>query len=293
MTTPIIKDKSSLLDWFETNGMTKFTLYRGHNNDAKNRLFCQDDGNWSMEQSKAKLDTLLGWYNNTGDFYLFVTESKTGTGGGFQTLVSLYGNGAGAGGAAVNGINGIPSGYVSMETVQTMMENLKLQLKVDQMQEQITGLQQSPGRELSKIEGIMEKVLEDEGSGKEIAIGIRDMFRGLGMAGSKIAGNMMNGREASPSNSPKPKPQRNREQPQPTEGGAATMQQKDMDGRKFTYLFPQVKQEFPNAAPQNVFAAIWDFYQNSDDFVKAQLKETLTPLIEEQEQIPSPNQNEE
>ncbi len=286
MTTPIIKSKDSVLDWFETNGFSKFTLYRGHTNDAKNRVFCQDDANWSMEQSKGKLDTLFNWYDNKGDFYLFVTDSKTGTGGGFQTLISLYGS-AGAGGGQSAAINGIPAGYVGVESVQTMIENAVLKLQLSQMQEQISGLQSNPGRDMSKLEGIMEKVLEDEGSGKEIAIGIRDMMRGFGMAGSKIAGNLMTRTPNPAGEQINPQPRRVVTKSKNTEGVA--LKEKDMDGRKFAVLFPQVKAEFPDASPQNVFAAIWDFYCNSDDFVKAQLKDTLTPLIEAQEEIPSPS----
>ena len=180
MTTPIIKDKDLLLDWFRSNQMVKFTLYRGHVNDSKHRLYNQDDDKYSMEEAVARLDTLLKMYDDRGDFYLFVTEAKNGTGGGFQTLVSLYGVGNNGSNNSINGTGSVPNGYVGLESVNTIVENAVLKLQLQQLQDQVNGLQNTPSKELSAWENMMKDVLQDEGSGKEIAIGLRDMFRGFG-----------------------------------------------------------------------------------------------------------------
>ncbi len=280
MALPTLRTKEAVLDWFEGNGYSKFTLYRTHTNSATNRIYNQSE-EMTLEQAKAKLDTVLGWYDNKGDFYLFVTDSKNGTGGGYQTLVSI--DKSSNSNNNVNGINGIPEGYLSASQVQGMIENTMLKMQLQQMQEKISGLESGGGgRQLSAWENMMEGVLQDEGSGKEIAVGLRDMFRGFGMAAHKVAGGVFEGKGGA-----KRLPTgRATEKAKNTEG--VKLEQKDMDGRKLMVLFPKMKNEFPDAAPQNLIAAIWDFYAEADEMTRMVLKEKLQPLIEKHENIASP-----
>jgi hypothetical protein len=272
----IITNKEKVLEWFKDKGFVKWTLYRSHSNDAKYRVDLQTIDTISIDESTIKLSKAFELFDNVGNYYLYVTDSKTMSGGGLSTLITLSYNGGGGGG--VHGVAGvIPSGYVNLDTVNLMIENNNLKRDVEMLKEQaVNGV----GRPMSAWENMMENVLRDEGSGKEIAIGLKQMFTGVGVAASKIAGNAFGGAGNGQSQLPQHKKNKN------TEGVA--LQKEDLDGRKFTVLYPKVKASFPDATPQNVFAGIWDFYENADERVRAYIEQSIKPYVDRQQNIESP-----
>ena len=277
MANGVIKTVDGVKDWFYLNGYKSFTLYRGHSNESSKRIVSfQGD---SMEQAWVKCETALSWYGNKGDFYLFVTDSKNGTGGGMQTPIELYGSSNGGNDGAQ--INGVQSGYISIREAEMMRDNALMQARMEGLEARITGLANGGGsRELTGLEKVMEDVLKDEGSGKEVAIGIRDFLRGAGHGVGKLAAKVTDTPEQTPKRTQKL--QQTEKETGNTEGSEKPKPK--YDGRKIVAkggIFDQTKEFFKEDEPQDVLAALINYYKDNPA-MRGMLDEQIAPYLEKE-----------
>lgn len=248
MEIPILKTRTALKNWFYNNDMVKWTLYATHYNDAKNRITTQTDESLDIDKSFDRLDKVFKDYDYYGDYYLFVTKAKDGTGGGFQTRLRFAGeNGNGQNNAAVNGVN--IGGLVSMEQVQGLIEGALLRKENEDLKRQIAaGLKPQSG---GRFWDLVDRALEDEGSGKEVISGLGEGIKEIG-TGVKYL--FMNMASKNTDTAKLTKPKQQTAKTPTTEGG------RKYKVDKMFSVFSQTENIFPEHEPQEVHAAIIEYF---------------------------------
>lgn len=271
MDTPILRSRKALKNWFYNNDMVKWTLYATHYNEAKNRVAFQTDEAFDIDKSWNRLDESLKDYDYMGDFYLFVTKSKDGTGGGFQTRLSLSGidsNGA-TGGGAINGLS--MAGMVSMEQVQGLIEGAMLRKENEELKQRIAqGLKPESG---GRFWDLIDRAIEDEGGGKEMVSGLVEGFKEIGTGVKYALMNISAKGGEGVKQLPPAKPKKQGEKPQNTEGG------KKYKVDKMFGVFSQTEEIFPDAEPQEVHAALIEFFSTLGEVEQDFMKKRLTKFM--------------
>jgi hypothetical protein len=290
---PIIESMEALKDWFFQNSMPKFTLYRGHDNTASKRIL-----HYKAETAEKAWETLNSTLKNfgyRGNYYVFVTDSKTDSGGGFSTMVELYGRND----RRSNGINGVdggaPNGYLTIEQAQMMIDNALTKDKIGRLEEEIEALRQGGGnqKELSPLEKIFHEALQDEGSGKEMISGVKNFMSSIGIAAINFSKAFANGKGVTTgitgiSEVEKSKKKAAAVQEETEYEDVTEYEEKDLDWRKAGEITERMKRLFPDNTPQNVVNALAKFLEENPhmkDIVYSQVSEK----IEAEEKIPSPN----
>lgn len=287
---PIIETVDGLKSWFYQNSMSKFTIYRGHDNTSSKRII--NSKSETVDKAWEVLDKVLKDYGYRGNYYVFVTDSKTDSGGGFSTLVELYGRNDRRRADGMNGMenNGTPSGYLTHEQAQMMIENALTKNRIGQLEDEIENLKQGGGntKEISALERVFNEALQDEGSGKEMISGVKNFMSSIGIAAINFSKAFAQGKGVNGVNGllDAPKLKKTAETTAET-----AYQEKDLDWRKAAEITERMKRLFPDNTPQNVVNALAKFLEENPhmkDIVYSQVSEKIA--IEEK--IPSPTDEE-
>jgi hypothetical protein len=252
MNQPIIYSYEALKGWFESNKRTKFTLYAGHSNEAKHAIFSQDSDELSLEKSWEVLDKYLDYYLYTGDFYLHVTSSKNGTGGGKNTPIRLSGKFKEQQNAGIAGI----AGMVTLESVQGLIENALMKKENEELKQRIAeGLKPQSG---GRFWDLIDRAMEEEGTGKDVITGLGEGIKEIGSGVKHLLMNVkLNNAQ------PKPKALNTPQKPKNTEGG-----KKRYGVDKMYQVFSETENIFPDTEPQEVHGAIIKMFDDLDDSLK-------------------------
>ena len=127
MDTPILYEKNAVETWFNLQECQKWTLYATHVALPSNRVGVQDNIDLALAGSWQLLEKTLDLYRWYGDFFLTVTDKKSG--GFLQTRLRLNGkNGRhpeqGQDNPQINGINAASvAGLVTPESVKGLVES--------------------------------------------------------------------------------------------------------------------------------------------------------------------------
>jgi hypothetical protein len=297
---PVIESMDALKSWFFQNSMPKFTLYRGHDNTASKRIL-----NFKAETAEKAWETLeltLKNYGYRGNYYVFVTDSKTDSGGGFSTPVELYGRNQ----RRINGINdvgaeyggGLPAGYVTLEMMNQAIANARMEDKIGRLEEENDALRNGGGAQKaeSALERVFNEALQDEGSGKEMISGVKNFMSSLGIAAINFSKVYAGGKGAAVNgllDAPKPlrKATEQPKEPANTEG-TPQYNDADLDWRKAGEITERMKGLFPNHSPQNVVNGLAKFLEDNPS-MKEIVEAQVGDYINQEENIPSPNDDDE
>jgi hypothetical protein len=265
MAKPFLKSVNDLLDMLESKKQkTNFVLYAGLGKE-QGKVIHRHEGN-DAEESREELENLLRKFEASGgDFTVYVVEEAGKTNG--DTLhLRLRGGATNEPNNAAN-IGNI-SGLITERELTTILENERLKAKLDRLEDKINGLETAPRPNSSIWERLLEKSLDDEGSGKELISGISGMFKGLGIAAMQYA--------KTAKQQPTPpliaqEPPCQAQEPQETGQG----QKAKFRGEKLLAICEAVKSEFPEAEPQDILERLIISYKNSDEIEKEIIKDKL------------------
>lgn len=253
--TPVIRSMDALREWFFSNGHTKFNLYSGYNKDNSIRSTAKDDLQ-DAAQAWDELQKALGWHNYKGSYTLLVTDSKNGTGGGKTVRLALRGEDS----TSVASIAGLAqiNGMMTREQVEQMIQADRQAREIEDLKAQIAGLANAKPAKMGAFERLLDRAIEDEGSGNEAIKGLADGVRSIG-EGLKFFLMKQADKGAQP---PPPRPPRP-EKAADTEGG------EDYNGEDILKMFDRTEELIPDADPLKVHNAVIDLFNEMDAGTKA------------------------
>lgn len=255
--TPVIRSMDALREWFFSNGHTKFNLYSGYNKDNSIRSTAKDDLQ-DTAQAWDELQKALGWHNYKGSYTLLVTDSKNGTGGGKTVRLALKGEDSSTSGASIAGLAQM-NGFVSLEQVQQMIKADRQEREIEDLKAQINGLVNAKPEKMSAFERLLDRAIEDEGSGNEAIKGLADGVRSIG-EGLKFF--LM---KQADKNTPPPPPRPPRQEKEK----AANTEGEEYSGDDILAMFDRTEELIPDADPLKVHNAVIDLFNEMDAGTKA------------------------
>jgi hypothetical protein len=261
---PLLKTRKAVENFFYRTGYVKFTLYAGHENTPSKSLHTSKDEELSQDAAWEILENILKDHDWKGDYFLFMTDSKNGTGGGKQERIRLDGTGENAtnGGASVAGV----AGFVQIDQVQGMIKAALMEKENQELKAQIAGGLR-PQYESNRLWDFVEKVIEEKDNDHPIVQGIADIGKGLKYWMFKAA----NGGRSESMGNPDIKDDKTA---QNTEGG------KKWQFGKMKSVFDHIEKLFPDDEPQDVCVALikqlYNFKEEERAFFIDELKKTMS-----------------
>lgn len=266
MSVPYLRTRQAIKNFVYRVGYVKFTLYAGHENTGGKMIHTQKDEDFSVDATWEMLESIFQEHDWQGDFYLFLTESKNGTGGGRQEKIRLNGTGENptSGAASVAGL----AGFVQIDQVAGIVEAALMKKENEELKAKIAnGLQPIYGQ--NRLWDFIEKVIDEKDNDHPIVQGIADIGKGIKFLMFKMA----NGGRSESFNADI---QDTKEAPK----GANTEGGKKYEFGKMHSVFQHIEKLFPDNQPQDVCVALikqlYGFGEAEREYFISELKKTMS-----------------
>lgn len=266
MIKPHVKSIEKVLEWFEEKtNRNNVTIYAGWGKET-GKVLHRHEGNGDKDTREVIEAHLYRFLESGGDFTVYVVEKPGGTNG--DTIYLRLPSSSPTTPQAINGTEYKQHNYVTERELNLSVENTLLKAKLENIEERISGI---TAPQTSVWERLLDKSLEDQGSGKELIKGIAGFFNGLGIAAMSYGQQTAPPKKQQAATDAPPTPQKTQKRP-------ATATDATPKDEKLNTIFNNIKEEFPDAEPQELLEKLTFLLKQSSPIEKAMLKKRLDSL---------------